>query len=588
MRTRWFTGFMMLALFLSACHSPTSDARHMVRRAEQLADTLPDSTVCLIDSVLRMPVSFSERERMDMALLQGEALFRDVPLDDDDFEDSAYRVATSPELERAADYYAGKKQYAKAAHAALYSGYVQQHYNEKEVAMRSYKAAEQYGLLSNDSLTVARAEYRLGKLLLYEGRHQEVLKALKSAYNHTEKQSINRAAIENSIATVHVLLGQTDSAEYFLQRSLACAANESAAKLKSKVLNNYAVLYRLQGKHEQAISYLQQLGRLCLKDQEKAMLCLNLGKTFAALGNVDSVTFYFQRLESLLELANVKEETKVSGYEALLRFARLQGCDSLLLKYHEKHKDALCEVMYQHQGQAIYRIQKQYDYETLQNTMNHKLMRRQWIITILSMMAVIAMLVLAYYQIRLAKMRKLEAEANANLFHFMQQNKNLLERQKVNERIRIDLLQLQSEKETAYQELASENDTYKKAYQDYAERYSDAKSKELETIIKLAVYVNSKGEKAFLDTLKRTVFNAKSPWDAAIMAFDILYPNVRENIDRQHPELTEMERKDFILSFINVSRLEEAAILDTTVHTVDKLRNSVRKKCGKPKPKGEQ
>ncbi len=31
---------------LSACHSPRREARQMVRRAEHLADTLPDSTLC--------------------------------------------------------------------------------------------------------------------------------------------------------------------------------------------------------------------------------------------------------------------------------------------------------------------------------------------------------------------------------------------------------------------------------------------------------------------------------------------------------------------------------------------------------------
>jgi len=48
-----------------------------VKRAEQLADTLPDSTVRMIDSVLHIPANFRERERMDMALLQAEALFGD-------------------------------------------------------------------------------------------------------------------------------------------------------------------------------------------------------------------------------------------------------------------------------------------------------------------------------------------------------------------------------------------------------------------------------------------------------------------------------------------------------------------------------
>ena len=63
---------LLLLLALAACDATTREARRMVKRAELLADTLPDSTVRLIDSVLRMPASFSERERMDMALLQAE------------------------------------------------------------------------------------------------------------------------------------------------------------------------------------------------------------------------------------------------------------------------------------------------------------------------------------------------------------------------------------------------------------------------------------------------------------------------------------------------------------------------------------
>ena len=154
----------------------------MVKRAELLADTLPDSSARLIDSVLRMPASFSERERMDMALLQAEALFGDrgdaiSPIMDDDFFDDHATLSTSPELERAAAYYAGKKKYNKAAHAALYSGFVQQHYNEKEAAMRSFKAAEEYGKLASDSLSVAQAEYWMGKILINNGLEQEALRS---------------------------------------------------------------------------------------------------------------------------------------------------------------------------------------------------------------------------------------------------------------------------------------------------------------------------------------------------------------------------------------------------------------------------
>lgn len=40
-----FIGLILL-LALSACHSPRREACLMVRRAEHLADTLPDSTLC--------------------------------------------------------------------------------------------------------------------------------------------------------------------------------------------------------------------------------------------------------------------------------------------------------------------------------------------------------------------------------------------------------------------------------------------------------------------------------------------------------------------------------------------------------------
>ena len=66
---------ILLLLSLTACQSPKREAKRLLSQAEQCFDTYPDSTAKLIDSVLHMPVYFSERQRMDMALLQAEALF---------------------------------------------------------------------------------------------------------------------------------------------------------------------------------------------------------------------------------------------------------------------------------------------------------------------------------------------------------------------------------------------------------------------------------------------------------------------------------------------------------------------------------
>ena len=60
---------------------------------------------------------------------------------------------------------------------------------------------------------------------------------------------------------------------------------------------------------------------------------------------------------------------------------------------------------------------------------------------------------------------------------------------------------------------------------------------------KLAIVMENKEDKALLDNLSSTVFGKKDPWDAFVEVFDILYPNKRERIRTQHPELTDLEQK---------------------------------------------
>ena len=95
---------------------------------------------------------------------------------------------------------------------------------------------------------------------------------------------------------------------------------------------------------------------------------------------------------------------------------------------------------------------------------------------------------------------------------------------------------------------------------------------------KLDIFLKNREEKAYLAALKDAVFNDEDPWDALMGIFDLLYPNVRTNLTMQYPELTEMEQKDFILSYFNVSRDEEARLFQKSVHYVDKLRYTVRQK----------
>ena len=575
----------------------------MIYQAERLVDTLPDSTVRLIDSVLRMPVSFSERERMDMALLQAEALFgcrdgartvsndtnsdtlRDdactvstiSPIMDDDFFDNHGNISTSPELERAAAYYAKKKQYDKAAYAALYSGFVQQHYGEKETAMRSFKEAEQYGGIVGDSLTVAQAEYWMGKMLFNDYMEDEAVVLLKSADTRFGTHYTEHAYTQNMLAIAYIVLKQFEEAEACLNQSVVFSEMGMSVKAKRKTLNNYAVLYRLQGKYDQALDCLRQT-----KDTSDStrltLYYLNVGKVMYASGELDSAFYYYQQLEPLLPTANVKDETKVSAYGALSRFAESQNNVSLALQYRKQYDKILDEVRDHTEQRIVYGIQQKYDHKALQNTMNQRIIKRQRIIIFISVVAIVGLVALAISRIRLAKIRKQESEAKANLFHFMQQHRELQQKHECSEKAVLDLSMIHESDKKAYHDLIQKYNETENACLNYAQQLSDALNKEALVMRKLGIYMDNTGEKAYWVALKDAVFGGKDQWDALMKVFDTLYPDVRNNIALRYPDLTEMEQKDFILSYFNVSREDEALMFKKSVHLVDKWRNGVRKK----------
>ncbi len=552
-----FIGLVFLLAVLTACDATTREARRMVKRAERLADTLPDSTARLIDSVLRMPASFSERERMDMALLQAEALFGDrgqeiAPVMDDDFFDDRGNVSTSPELERAAAYYARKKQYGKAAHAALYSGFVQQHYNEKESAMRSFKEAEQYGKMVGDSLTMARAEYWMGKMLLEDGMKQEVLTVLQSAMLRFCDHFIDKALAQNLMGVCNILQGDVDNAEKCLRFGLLSLeqSHTKASNVYRKIWNNYAVLYRIQGKYDQAIACLHQMLDDPNLDENSAFtINLNLGNVYFDMKERDSAAKYYQLVETELPMTNAKKETVLASFEALARFAATQRNDSLALQYREMHEKGLYDLMLQRQEQTVYKVQHQFNYESLQNEMNKKLLQRQRLITLLAVFTIIGLGALAVSQIRLARTRKHEAETNANLFHFMQQNKALVE----------------------------SNMRHEQKVEDAAQQLSDMLHKRLMAMLKLDYCLKTPIDKIAAKDLEKEVFGDGDHWEAVKEVLDSLYPGLWETIGLKYPDMDEMERRVCMLSRLKLSRLSEAALLGVSVSVLDKLRTKVRK-----------
>ena len=482
-----------------------------------------------------------ESERMAEAMRQAEAVYGDGSLLIE--TDTALFV---PGLAEASQYYAGKRQYGKAALAALYNGYTERDF-DKEAAMVSFKEAEQYGEMAHDSLTMARAEYWMGRFLFEENRNEEALPLFKASRDRIGTNFVDKAVVENSLAVVYIVLKQFDSAEICLQNSLDYAQDCCLDQMEWKIINNYSVLHRVRGEYDLSLDYQRGMLRKPWLDHAKRVyVYLNMGNAFAAMSEMDSAAFYYQRLDSIVQVVSVRDETEVSVYGALLRFAKTQGDDSLILRYYEQHERALYDVMSQRQEQSVYRIQKRYDYETLQNAMNQKLARNHLVIAIV---IGLLLLVLVLYLFRSAQASRREARANANLFHFMQQNKALVESNMAQEQKTVDMEQ----------------------------RLSDLLYARLYAMQQLDYCLKTPKDKGALKDLEHELFGKGDHWDAVKQILMELYPGLWESLRLKYPEMDELELRVSMLSRLKLSRQGEAALLGISTSVLDKIRTKVKK-----------
>ena len=547
MKQRFVIGLVLL-LALASCTPTTREARRMVRCAERLADTLPDSTLRLIDSVLRMEAYFSERERIELAMLQGEVLFghHDTaagsipPLMDDEYFDDKPFFSTSPELERAAAYFARKKQYDRAATAALYSGFVQQHYGENKIAMRSFKDAEQYGDMAGDSLAVAMAQSKMGKLLYGNQLYNEALVMFQSAKNKFGNHLSCKALAQNMMAVCHLMLQDFGSAEDCLKQSLLLAEQGHIDKAKHKALNNYAVLYRLQGKHDEAIGCLRQMEESIHTDDELFMCYLNMSNTYLAANILDSAALYVPYFEETLPAITIKEESKITAYGFLSRFAKTTGNDALALNYQEKVSTLLANVMRKRQELSVYNIQRQYDYETIQNALSRKIISRHRIIIIFSVLLVVSAVVILILQFRHKQMREAEAEMKLQIDSMKQDLQQMVKPSVLEEEVAMRLKMMLS-----------------------ANRISN----------------RAKDPKNEWQPLVNQVMNGKENlFEAARATIEVIYPNLFTILLEKYPNLSETETKVCLLSFCDISNTEIGDLLGLKPNTINQIRSNLRKK----------
>ena len=420
--------------------------------------------------------SLRESERMEAALQRADSIYCEGE------NDTALFI---PGLAEASAYFADKKQYGKAALAALYNGYAEKDYDKTE-AMASFKEAEHYGEMAHDSLTTARAQYQMGSMLYNDYVHKDALFAFKKAETGFDKHYGEKSMTRNRMACCYINTKEYDSAAICLSQSLIYAELGNSNEARTKALNNYAVLYKLQGEYHKALDYLRMMRPE--NDEQQAINYLNLGDAFTALGEADSATHYYLELEKMLQKPLIKMETRCVAYDRLSKWSEHKGDMTSAMDYRKRYEGLLDSIRDTIEQKSIYRIQQKYDYEALQSELNRKIANRQRIIVMVCGLLLLLAVALAVSQHRIAVKTRQEAEAKERALYYIQQ-------------------------------------------------YYDTLSKQGKTMQKVAVLMENKGDKTLLDELNKTVFGKKHPWDAIEEVFFKLHPEERQKIDSMYSDL---------------------------------------------------
>jgi len=527
--------FLALLFAFTSCDSDLRRAKRYYHQAQEVAESDPDSALILIDSVLNIRVFLDDDIRMNMSLMQAEALFTHPDGERRELSQriKAKKIYTMPELERSAEYFAEKGDCLKASYGALYSGYVL-HELRDDAAMICFKDAAKYAEITGDSLTYARAQKNVARLLYESYMIDQAIDVLMKTENYFGNNYAERVNVLNSMAVLNILLKRFVVAEKCLEQGLTYLNLEASPNMYWKVINNFSVCCREQGKIDDAIGYLRNLDDE--SDTTKILIhYLNYGKTFVKGLQYDSAAYYFNEVKKLLPSAKIKDETIVSAYGAFSAFEELRKDYASALLYRKMHENLQFEIQEKLRKDNLYHINQKYDYETLQNTMNRRIISNY---RIEMMMAVVIISVLAvalalYY--RIIQKNKKEAEMKATLLRVMKDNENLIQDK------------------------------------------SDNLAEKLRSMQRLEILSKDHKDKYLLANLENEMFGDKNHWEVMTDLFNTIYPGLYDSLKEKYPDMSELERRVYMLNDFKLSRLDEALLLDVSTSVLDKARGKVKK-----------
>ena len=540
----------------------------VMQQAEALMNTRPDSALTLLQGMADTYATLPEEARMYHSLLTIQA------------KDKLYITHTSDSLiNRTVSFYESYGDNDRLMMAYFYQGST---YRDMNDAPRALKAFQQVVDLNVPNLDLLAKTYnQMGKLFMYQGLHDEVIrvnqKSIETYLSQDKRSKISYA--QRDIARMYDIKNMQDSALHYYKE--AC----NTALMDGDSTRYYGILSELGGYYYgiKEVDKAKQILLLCKElnyIHNKTHIYSMLGHVYRNEHQEDSANFYY-----LKAAANGNIHQAYNNYRHSFMMSNNKGNYAEAVNYIKKAltlKDSIDKIT---QTETITKINSLYNYQHIE-TENIRLQFNQerqksmlYITSFVALLAILTSVFLAVYH----EMRKKQALYERNKREQIENEKyersqkalqdNL---QKISELEKL-LDKSNQEKNQLDQELLQTRQ--KKLEAQNESIIQQQKEKELllmkfqQTELYQEIWTSSTNEEG-----NPNLLNNPAKWIALQQNIDEIYPHFTDHLKELNPSISHTELQVCWLTKAGISPSGIARILNKTKQAITNIRSRLVRK----------
>lgn len=562
MKSKAYFFFLLLIVCLVSCDRHSRQANDIYKHAEEIMPQHPDSALSLLLSLQKVD-HLSEKDRAMYYLLLTEA------------ENKTFVKHSSDSLIAIATEYFDKSQdWKRKAKAWYYRGRVNQDLGDALHAQDYYLKALQDEDKVEDYALMGRIYNSIGMLYTYQEVYEKAIPYLKKALNcfNFLNDSIGQSFVLRDIGRNYTVLEENDSAIFYYEKALFLGDASSNPSVYRELANLYVDV----DNYSKGFEYIQKALRFPLKRTLLDSSYFVLGKFYQKTSQIDSAYYYLGLSKNSNRL-----QTQAASYYHL---AQMEKSRNEWEKYadnqtvYEILRDSIYLIK---QTASVRRMEKLYDYhkseakllraEILLNQMKVRNLSMS-LIVILSVIAIIAVSVVWYVQLKKKKIR-------------LQEHRDLLvalEKKHLEDRTRIE------ENEKLIKDLENQLQKSSVAYNEKEKELMGLHKLKLEAENQSLRYVKTENQlmvERFRMSNVYYKFHMKDEWrpkdedwDELFSALDKTYDNFTHRLMIVFSRLTTTELRVCCLVKANVPPATIAMLIVTTPTNVSMIRKRLYEK----------